>query len=230
MANVCLLVLGGEIRDDDLFRERVGEVDLILAADSGARHLLRIGVMPEQIYGDMDSLSVDEIRQFENNGCLFVVCPAEKDDTDGCIVLREALSRGFKDIRIWGALGGRPDHSYANLMLLQFILQPDFNEFYNTGETSLPDIVIEDKGYRIFLAKQGQRIEGKAGDFLSFFALTPEVTGFEQKGLKYQPPGGRFVSSFPLGVSNEFMEDNVWINWQTGLLLCMQIDASVDRD
>ncbi|MCL1849317.1 MAG: thiamine diphosphokinase [Clostridiales bacterium] len=230
MSKAYLLVLGGDIRDDALFRQRLGEADEVLVADSGARHMLRLGFMPEQIYGDLDSLTPDEIKHFENNGCHFIVCPSEKNETDSGIVLREVLSRGSRDIRIWCALGGRPDHSYANLMLLQFILLPEFREIFGTDDRNLPDIVIEDGGVRIFLAKRGQQIEGKVGEYVSFFALSPEVTGFRQQGLKYQPDGDRFISGFPLGVSNEFMQEKVWIDWDTGILLCMLIDGSVYQD
>jgi thiamine pyrophosphokinase len=87
-----------------------------------------------------------------------------------------------------------------------------------------PDVVIEDGGVRIFLAKRGQWIEGKIGSYLSIFALSPEVTGFTQSGLKYQPVGGRFVSSFPLGISNEFIEEKACLNWEKGVIMCMQVD------
>ena len=265
-SGTCLLVLGGEIKDTVLFRQRLEEADLVLAADSGARHMLRAGVFPDRVYGDMDSLSAGEIGLLEKGGCRFVVSPAEKDDTDGGIVLKEALDRGFKDIRIWGALGGRPDHAYANIMLLQLALMPagdvadggvadgdaptgdgaDSDVTDNDVPTSdmptgdarsgdaptgdvadgdAPNVVIEDGGVRIFLAKQGQWIEGKRGSYLSIFALSPEVTGFTQTGLKYQPAGGRYASRFPLGVSNAFLEEKVCLNWEKGIILCMQIEA-----
>ena len=226
MNQFCLLVFGGEIQDKTLFRQRLAEAGQVLAADSGARHLLWEDQIPEQIFGDLDSLTAGEIRQFESKGCQFVISPAEKNDTDGGIALREALRRGYKDIRIWGALGGRPDHSYANIMLLQLSLSPALRDIFGPGEEDRPEVVIEDGGLRLFLAKRKQWITGKTGEYLSVFALTPEVSGFEQTGLKYQPEGGRYISSFPLGVSNEFVQDRVWMNWREGVLLCMHISGS----
>ena len=222
----CVLVMGGEIRDTALFRLRLDDAELVLAADSGARHLLRLGIIPEEVFGDLDSLTKEEVERLESSGCRFVRFPGEKNETDGAIILKEALSRGFRSIRVWGALGGRPDHSYANIMLLQFTLLPMFHEIYGSAEDSISDVVIEDGGLRIFLAKRGQWIEGKKGEYLSFFAVSPEVTGFEQTGLKYQPAGNRFISGYPLGLSNEFIEDKVWVNWKKGTLLCMHIDGS----
>ena len=227
MDGSCLLVLGGEIRDTVLFQRRLEAAEQVFVADSGARHLQRLGIMPEQVYGDLDSLSPEEVRRFENGGCRFTVCAAEKNDTDGGIVLREALGQGYRDIRIWGALGGRPDHSYANLMLLQFVFLPECRPLFGRTDDELPDIVIEDGGVRIFLAKRCRWIEGRPGEYLSLFALTPEVTGFTQAGLKYQPAGDRYVSAFPLGVSNEFVHDKVWLDWRVGVLLCMHIDGTV---
>ena len=109
-------------------------------------------------------------------------------------------------------------------MLLQLALQPEYRQAYGPGPEDLPDVTIEDKGMRIFLAKRGRWIEGKKGEYLSVFALTPEVTGFVQDGLKYQPAGGRYVSDFPLGVSNEFIQDRARLDWEKGVLLCMQIE------
>ena len=227
MKQTCLLVLGGEIRDKDLFRRRLDEAELILAADSGARHMLALGRMPEQVFGDLDSLTPEEIEQLQRGGCRFETSPREKNDTDSSIILKEALSRGYMDIRMWGALGRRPDHSYANLILLQFVHLPVFMEIYGNQEKNQPDVVIEDGGVRIFLAKRGQWIEGKPGEYLSFFALTSQVTGFAQKGLKYQPAGDRYVRGYPVGVSNEFVDEKVWINWDKGMLLCMHVDGAV---
>jgi thiamine pyrophosphokinase len=219
------LVFGGEIKDPVLFRRRLEEADLVLAADSGAGHALRAGIFPSLVYGDMDSLTAGEISLLEEGGCRFIVSPEEKDDTDGAIAFKEALNMGFKDIRIWGALGGRPDHSYANIMLLQLALAPAYQGGGLPQDGKNADVVIEDGGVRVFLPKRGQWIEGKTGSYLSIFALTPEVTGFTQTGLKYQPAGGRYVNHFPLGISNEFIKEKVYLNWENGIIMCMQIDV-----
>ena len=223
MRKTCLLVLGGDIKDAALFGLRLCEADTVIAADSGVRHLLRLGYMPEQVFGDLDSLTADEVARLKSGGCKLTVSPAEKNDTDGSFVIKEALGNGFEVIRIWGALGGRPDHSYANIMLLQLATQPEYSRIYSQAGKEPPEVVIEDGGVKIFLARSGQRLEGKKGEYVSIFALTPEVTGFEQTGLKYQPEGGRFTSAFPLGVSNEFVQDEAWISWSEGLVLCMQV-------
>ncbi len=214
----CLLVLGGEIRDYELFARRLERAQQVFVADSGARHLTRLGLTPKRVYGDLDSLTAEEIRRFSESGCVFTVSPAEKNDTDGAIVLKEALREGYEEILIWGALGGRPDHSYANITLLRF---PAYS-----GRGALPELVIEDKGIKVFIARKNAWIEGTAGDLLSLFALSGSVSGFRQKGLKYQPDGGVFYSFFPLGVSNEFTGDRVWMDWDSGDLLCMHIDKT----
>ena len=223
----CLLVLGGEIKDAGLFQLRLKEADTVIAADSGARHLLRLDFIPEQVFGDMDSLTGDETTRLERGGCRLTVSPVEKNDTDGSFVIKEALSRGYGRIRIWGALGDWPDHSYANIMLLQLALEPEYGEAYGPGAEGLPEVVIEDRGVKIFLPRRRQWIYGKIGEYISLFALTPEVTGFAQEGLKYQPAGGRFISGFPLGVSNELTADKARLDWDEGVLLCMQADREI---
>ncbi|MEL7624695.1 MAG: thiamine diphosphokinase [Clostridiales bacterium] len=230
MKKTCMVVLGGAIKDMALFRQRLNEADQLFIADSGARHLLNLGIMPQQVYGDLDSLTAAEIKHLEEGGCRFRRVAAEKNDTDSSLVLKEALEQGYEDIRVWGALGGRPDHSYANIMLLQLVFEPEFHQRYGGLETARPAVILEDGDVRIFLPQRGQWIDGEKGDYLSFFALTPEVTGFKNIGLKYQPQGGRYVSTFPLGISNELMADKAWISWDEGRLLAMWIRRGENND
>ncbi|MDR1193837.1 MAG: thiamine diphosphokinase [Peptococcaceae bacterium] len=251
----CVLVLGGKIEDKAMFRQRALTAGAVLAADSGAGHLLALGLMPHQVIGDMDSLSAEQLAALTAGGCHLIRVPAAKDDTDGSLALKAALRAGYGDIRIWGGLGGRPDHSYANIQLLHLALAPKYLAIYRQkgggwavgsggppeagysdldaeagerdagdGESRLgPAVCLEDGGTRIFLPRRGQRIRGKKGDYLSFFALTPTVEGFAQRGLKYQPREGRYVSDSPFGISNEFLTDEVWVSWRAGRLLCMHI-------
>ncbi len=230
MKRTCVMVLGGAIKDIALFRQRINEAEQLFIADSGARHLLSLGIMPREVYGDLDSLTAAEIKHLEEGGCQFHRVAAEKNDTDSSLVLKEALQQGYEDIRIWGALGGRPDHSYANIVLLQLVFEPEYRQIYGDMEDAGPAVVLEDGDIRVFLPRRGQWVYGEKGDYLSFFALTPEVTGFKNIGLKYQPAGDRYISTFPLGISNELTADKAWISWDQGRLLCMWVRRGENND
>ena len=89
--------------------------DLVIAADGGQGALSRLHARADIVVGDFDSL-----REAPDGGEV-VRLPAEKDDTDMVAALRLALARGCRDIRIYGAAGGRIDHTIANLQSLNFL-------------------------------------------------------------------------------------------------------------
>lgn len=88
----------------------------LLAADGGADHLARIGLRPDAVIGDLDSISNGARRWIGEER--LVVRP-EKDRTD----LEKALIHAFDDLgverlTVLAAVGGRPDHELGNLGLL----------------------------------------------------------------------------------------------------------------
>ncbi len=217
MEKRCVLVMGGTIRHKKAFAAAVEGAALVLAADSGARHFAELSRLPDAVIGDLDSLDPAAAEGLRRRGCKLVRVKPEKNDTDGSLVLKEALKQGYKNIEVWGALGGRPDHSYANIALLQL------------GELGGSQVRLRDGDYCIFLPRKGERIKGAPGDYVSLFALTDIVTGFTNEGLKYQPAGGRYVRSFPLGISNELAGSEARIDWAEGQLLCMVISRDFEK-
>ena len=87
----------------------------IIAADSGYKNCKQLGAVPNLAVGDYDSLN------FVPDDCEHITYPCEKDDTDLMAAVREALRRGCGDITILGAMGGRFDHTFANVQVLAFI-------------------------------------------------------------------------------------------------------------
>jgi len=213
MGKTCILVMGGPVNEPQALARAVRGADYVLAADSGARHLLALGLLPQGVMGDLDSIEPGQLQKLQEAGCRIHAYPAEKDETDSCLVLKQALSMGYEDIEVWGALGGRIDHSFANIMLL---LSPEIG--------AQQHVRIMDGGLTVFLPSHGQKLTGHPGDFVSLFALGAAVCGFKNRGLKYQPPGDRYEMGFPLGISNELVDSEAWIDWDEGILLCMILD------
>ena len=92
--------------------------DCLIAADGGVRHAQRLGLTPDAILGDFDSLGYTP----ENS----TVFPVEKDDTDSMLSLRHALRLGYREHHLYGAMDGpRLDHTLANLQALQFLADRD---------------------------------------------------------------------------------------------------------
>ena len=89
---------------------------LAIAADGGLDHMRAMGLSPDFVIGDFDSLSGDV-----PDGDHSVRLPPQKDDPDLLSALKVGWSRGAREFHIYGALGGRIDHTIANMQLMALL-------------------------------------------------------------------------------------------------------------
>lgn len=177
--------------------------DLVIAADGGLTHLSKIGISPDVMLGDFDSLGyIPEGAQ---------VFPVEKDDTDVMLAVRHGLQAGFRDFLIYGGMDGkRPDHTMANFQTLAFLRRNNAH------------------GYLIGLEQSATVISGESAVFssgatgtLSVFCLGDDASGVSIRGLKYSLENGTLSADFPLGVSNHFTGAEAEIIVKDGSLLLL---------
>jgi len=160
------------------------EGDLVIAADRGLAVLCSAGITPHLTVGDFDSLG--EIPQVEN----LAVYPCEKDDTDMMLACKAGLERGFRDYRLYGGIGGRLDHTLANIQTLAYL----------KAHGAFARLVGE-REECILLENETLILPPAEGRLLSVFAYGGEAT-VTLKGLKYTLEHGALTDDFPLGVSN----------------------------
>ena len=177
--------------------------DYVLAADGGLAHVQKLGLTPNGIIGDFDSLG------FVPTGA--EVFPVEKDDTDAMLAARKGLELGFRDFLFYGSLDGpRLDHTIANFQTLQFLADHDARGY------------LVGRDYIITVVKDETiRFEAGAEGILSVFCLGPDAHGVTLEGLYYPLKDGTLTSGFPLGVSNHFTEQAASITVTDGSLLVM---------
>lgn len=204
MRKNCLIFAGGcpenqlplGVRTDNAY---------IIAADIGYENCIKLGLVPDLVIGDFDSLGyLPDARE------LMTFAP-EKDDTDLMLAVREALKRGYDDISILGAYGGRFDHMFANVQTLAFI----------TSHNARGRLISADECTQL-LAPGEYRFERAEGFSLSLFAYSPAVKGLTLKGTEYTLQNGCLQNSFPLGVSNSIKDGSAEISFTDGLLLVVQ--------
>ena len=95
------------------------DVDLVVAADGGARMADGLGLRIDRWVGDGDSLGSDGLAELRRRGVAVSLESVDKDATDTELALEAALAAGARSVVILGALGGpRPDHALANVALL----------------------------------------------------------------------------------------------------------------
>lgn len=195
----CIIISGGAFT-------RIPEEVLnsyVIACDKGYAYAKKQNIVPNLIIGDLDSYEGDLPAGVE-----VVKYPPEKDDTDTMIGVKTAIERGFRDLRIFCAFGGRLDHLYANFQTVIYAAKQGVN------------CRMEDENNVVFaVGKETVKLPRKEGYSLSLFAVTDVCQGVCVKGAKYPLENAKLTNSFPLGVSNEWKEDVVEICVQEGIML-----------
>ena len=197
MKNCVIFCAGGFAR----LAEPLEKTDFIIAADGGLEHTRALGVQPDVILGDFDSLGYvpSEAK----------VYPAEKDDTDAMLAIRLGLEQGCDRFVIYGGLdGARVDHTVANFQALQFLADRNARG-YLMGLKQVATVIEKDT----ITFPESSR------GYVSVFCSGAEATGVTIRGLKYELTEATLQGGLPLGVSNQFMGKKAEISVKNGSLL-----------
>ena len=148
-------------------------------------------------------------------GQCIVNCPTgaivEKDDTDLQLALKIAIEKGAEEILIIGGIGGRVDHTIGNIQNIVHY------------STSGPRIEILDPNQSITVHHPGTyTYRGKEGMTFSAFAYTPEVTGVTYHGAYYPLDNHTLTNTFPLGISNHFLGEEITVTTKSGILIIVR--------
>ena len=179
----------------------IGPGDLVIAADGGLHHTQKLGISPDVVLGDFDSLG------YAPAGAN--VFPVEKDDTDAMLAVRRGLDMGYRDFLLYGSLDGpRLDHTVANFQTLQFLC--DRGAFGVLCGISTMAAVMKNGSLSFPSGCRGN---------ISVFCMGPDARGVTLKGLYYPLEKGTLTTGFPLGVSNHFTGEPAEVSVEDGSLL-----------
>jgi len=198
-----IIFANGELLDIEKARPLLHEDDFIIAADGGTRHALALGLTPNIIIGDLDSLPANfEPSTF--NGEL-IQFPADKNETDLELAIQHALTLNPEEVIIMAALGGRLDQTLGNISLIlhpsSFILR------------------LDDGIEEVFFCRNNCEIKGTSGDTVSLIPWQGEVTGVVTTGLKWLLQNETLYPHKTRGISNEMLNNTATVQIDSGLLL-----------
>jgi len=196
------IVCSGEIKDYGWALSQVRRYELLIAADGGANHLDKMGVIPHVIIGDLDSIDPAVLKNAESTERISF--PEEKDKTDTELAVALAFDRGAGSIDLLGATGGRLDHTLGNISLA--VKFPGKIAIRTFGST------LEAVDHR-----QECRIKALPGSMVSLIPY-PTARNVTTKGLKYSLEKEE-LSSGTRGISNLLCRSDATISVGGGLLL-----------
>jgi thiamine pyrophosphokinase len=207
----ALIFVNGELSDPGATRLLVQGEDVIIAADGGARHALALGVIPDAVIGDFDSLTPAELSVFSDMGIHLLRYPTAKDETDLELALAHAFKAGHRPIIIIGAYGGRLDQTLGNLALLA---DPEYIGV---------DLRLDDGKTEAFFITSQATVHGKAGDTVSLIPWGKSAEGVTTDGLVYPLNQETLLPYRTRSISNQMLAETAKISLRYGLLLCVHI-------
>lgn len=207
-----LVVANGYLDSGD--RVPTEQVDLVVCANGGTRHAHKLGLQPQVVVGDMDSLPPDLLAALQAAGTVFLSFSPSKDETDLELALLYAVESGATRITILGARGGRVDHELGNLLLL---VHPRLEGI---------EVRIRAGNQDVALIRQQATLNGAPGDLLSLLPVGGDAFGVTTSGLVYPLHDETLFFGPARGVSNVFAVPNPGVSLRSGLLFVVHTRQS----
>lgn len=196
-----LIIAAGEIKDYDALKLKLGNYDFCICADGGAIHADHLNMRWNLLLGDFDSYQPEkwggDSKKFNS----------EKDDTDTMLAVKEAIKIGSDEVHIIGALGGRFDHTFANIQTLSYLKDHGVKGF-----------ILDELNTITVLSNETVSLTPIDGYYFSVFSIEGDAK-VSIKDAKYLLDEYNMQGNYPIGISNEFLNKNAEISVNGKVLL-----------
>jgi thiamine pyrophosphokinase len=210
-----LILANGEPPSWQRIHELLENHDLFLATDGAVHKAASLGVYPDLVTGDFDSISMDVASgQFPNAEFVETL---DQSHTDLEKAVQVAIDRGATFVTIAGATGGRIDHTLGNLsLLIRFHNQVSITLVDNWSETRVISGTDDAPGEWVVAANPGDTIALVTFDGQA----RANLTGVQWPLDNYRVPIGANA------VSNKATENLVRFQARGGALMACRLDKS----
>ena len=187
------LVLNGKLRWTEELAAIARSARPLLAADGGANALARLGLRPQSVIGDLDSISTPTRTWL---GEARMIHRPDQERTD----FEKALDYAFVElcvarIKVLGALGSRADHTIGNLGVV-------------AQQARGRDLVLRDDRQEILATAQALTLEALPGEIWSFWTFDPGVR-VSIEGVRWPVENEVVNAGGRSSISNESVGDEV---------------------
>ena len=204
----AVVFVNGEVRDYGALAGWLRPGDYLIGADGGTRHILALGLRPDAVVGDLDSLEPETVAALAAQGVEIERYPVAKDQTDLELAIEAGLKAGADEVLLLGALGGRLDQTLANLLILA---QRHWPVPLRLAEGDQLAQVLRGGGCLALHAAPGSTV--------SAIPLSPVVSGITYTGLEYPLVDATLALGSTRGVSNVVASSPATIAIREGVLL-----------
>lgn len=203
----CILIGAGDLTVSEI---PMSPEDICIAVDGGYLYCKLLGITPDYVVGDFDSLGeqeTEELLQSESHKVKRL--PVEKDDTDTLAALKLGLQLGCQEFRIYGGMGGRLEHTIANIQCLLFLKKQGALGYLMDGT-----------GMILVAKEETVSFQESLNGYLSLFSMGEEaVVTIEH--MKYLLKEERVYNHFPIGISNEFIGEKASVTVHQGAVMIL---------
>ena len=209
---VCI-ILNGEIKNYDKTKEIIirENYDFIIGADGGCNHLYKMNITPNYVIGDLDSINNDLVDYYKSKEVIFKTYPSHKDETDSEICIYLAKELKAKEIDFYGSLGGRIDHTLANIGLMHYVKEMNITPKIITSEEEI-----------IIIKNEEVILQGKKGDTVSVIPIMADANNVTLKKLEYPLNDAKMGYLSSLGISNVMLDNECSIKIEDGYALIIR--------
>jgi thiamine pyrophosphokinase len=204
----AVVFVNGEVHDYGALAGWLRPGDYLIGADGGTRHILALGLRPDAVVGDLDSLEAETVAELAAQGVEIDRFPVAKDQTDLELAIERGLAAGAGEVLLLGALGGRLDQTLANLLILA---QRQWPARLRLAEG--------DQLAQVLRGGQCLTVHAGPGSTVSAIPLSPLVTGITYTGLEYPLVDATLTLGSTRGVSNVVASSPATIAIKEGVLL-----------
>jgi len=213
MKNKIAIIANGPVNNKKLHKKLLLDFDLYICADGGAENAKKLGINPDYIVGDLDSITKSSLNEFKNKEEIEIIEDRNQDKTDLEIAIDLAQKFDPNEIIIFGALGNRIDHTLANIFSLDKI------------KSNIKAKIIDDKT-SIKLVKDSTEISGKKDDIISVIPIS-KIKNLNFCGLKWNVEN---IDTEPgwFGISNKLKKKSASVSFSKGKLLVITVRNNDD--
>ena len=203
----CMILANGEAPSKRIFNFLFkNDYNILICADGGANTAARLGLIPDYIIGDLDSIKPKVYDYFNTKSEIIEIKRQNDTDVEKC--LKYAIKKKYNDVILIGSTGDRLDHSFCNIGIVL--------KFFDRIKIQ----IIHKKS--ILSAYSGDlALKTIPNETLSIYGISPK-THITSIGLKYKLKNVSLPFGKKESTSNLALRDEVFLKIKHGIIFVIR--------